>query len=179
MSKQQVPWAAGRRALLWSPDGWNEGEALLCDVHGECYQAWELLFDTSTGEPIEAIYAKTTLLPNQCPGCFAADCADSADGHEEGCRVAENLTRGVPAFWARWAHFAKPDLRAVHKSDGAVYLLGMGAEHTAIPHGLLLPVDMYPSGWRWHWMGYEGPIADGPYVVIGSNGPSNEPWDEP
>lgn len=153
MSEQQVPWALERRALLWSPDGWNEAEAFLCDVHGECYQAWELRFGASTGEPIEAIYARTALLPNQCPGCFATDCADSPEGHEDGCRVAESLARGVSAFWAPFVHRTFPPGEAL-----AHWISSSGNLK-----GPTTPMGLAPKDWGW--------------VCLRPEGPTRAPWE--
>lgn len=117
--------------------------------------------------PVASIDTETALLPDQCPECF------EAGAHADDCRVARNITAGVPEFWAPWAHFEVPK-QTHHK----VYQL-VGGE-------LVKMADSADLGCVAEWCVDEGDWADElgahegrPWIALGPNGaPTNEPWEK-
>lgn len=169
----KIPWKQGRRALVW--DAYNEvwveavGRSDLRYVDGA--KGWLCcpVNDEVLGFEVPADSTDVRLLPNQCPRCF------EVDDHADGCMVAANLARGVPAFWAPWAMEAPPEH---DRWDAGVYAFA----------GALYPMEMetYRTWWepnsyetRWAVAGGSGvaveECADW-WVALGPDGPTLEPW---
>ena len=147
--KQEVPWAEGRRALIrpLPTMGWEEaraevsftGEHVWVEVRPRDALAWA---DSVPRAPV----------PNQNPCCF------EVEAHTPNCargkRIAENLARGVPAFWAEWAMWGDLPMLVA-----AAYRL-----HRLDAAGALYEVD------------HEGFRAPGPLIALGPDGPTLAPW---
>ena len=177
MSNQEVPCAEGRRALVWCKciERWIECTAAIDD---DGRRVWLAPSIDECGEPdhaswwIDAEDAPTALLHNQCPECY------EVGEHGAGCRIAENLRRGVPEFWARWAHNTAPEPRRGH----TLLMLG-GSGDTATVIARMVPcndVEWESDNERW-WL-TEGAWKDDGYLVaavcLGPDGaPTNEPWE--
>ena len=117
--------------------------------------------DTSSSEAWDAVLdgsRTTALLPSQCPRCF------EVGTHVDGCMVAANLARGVPAFWAPWAMWVHPT-----QGDGWVlYRVGRGGRLYQQGVGGTKAIE------RLQCMDSPAPL-----VALGPNGPTLAPWGTP
>ena len=104
-----VPWAPGRNALVLTSRGWRGCVGMAAGRH----RGWlwtcpsrDFMGEPSTTEVFETTrdgeQLPTALLPDQCPRCYFVD------GHEDGCMVAANMEKGVPAFFAPWVMWRYP-----------------------------------------------------------------------
>lgn len=180
MSNQEVPWGSdGRYALVTYDESiWQVMRAQLTPVMGTdlepsegapegCAMLWvseENPDDWWEDEGVDG-GVRTALLPGQCPECFGIG------EHGDGCRIAENLRRGVPEFWARWAHFEAPaqTVATVYQWSGC---------------DLVRMWDAANLGSQPEWVvdcgDCEGDpaVVGRPWVAIGLDGaPTNEPWE--
>lgn len=169
MGEQVVPWAEGRRALVYerATGQWVSAVGMGPDEElpdGE-RPGWESWFRETDEEPgvdrgrgWECLWhheTRTRLLPNQCPRCY------EVGGHADGCMVLENLARGVPAFWAPWVMWTHPS------AEGCL--------------GLVLVLNMV-TGALVHvtFVGVEpGASSSAPLVALGPDGPTLAPWGLP
>lgn len=180
---QEVPWAEGRLALVsYEGSEWQVMEARLVPTKGTdlapspgAPRGTAMLW-VSNERPDEwwkdegvngAVL--TRLLPGQCRDCF------EIGTHTVDCRVGDNLERGVPAFWAPWAHRVVPTPLPGHT------LLTC---HGPRPRRLLVLCRRPDDSTFWEsGLGGELPLLPGAthfgyLVALGPDGaPTNEPWE--
>lgn len=154
-----VPWARHRRALVLDichTGRWVECVGVDTD-DGE--PAWEATGLDDDGEPQGEWWigtlGPTSPLPGQCPRCYFVD------GHEDGCMVAANIARGVPAFWAPWAMWEMPAGR-------------LSCETSLIVIDRACPPRRASGFTDWdHRPGAENGVA---VVALSFDGPTLAPW---
>ena len=158
MSDHKVPWAPGRYAMVRSYDVWVECVGVPAGEHYDMMgnrsdaDLWVSVSDDSArGATIDA-YA----LPGQCPRCY------ELEGHADGCMVAANLARGVPAFWAPWAMQSMPSMRGVDP------LIQLFVVH---PSCSVRRASAFVD-----WDHSEGADNGVPIVALGFDGPTLAPW---
>ena len=158
-----VPWAPGRRALVWFPNSgmWRE----CCGDTIGSNEVWVSL-DGENAVSARLDGVKTALLPNQCPRCF------EVGTHADGCMVATNLARGMSAFWAPWVMETPPP---VHVGGASVF---------QVHADRLEPMSNGVNpGWEPKWFVMGRPFADDNpdpnalgWLVLGPEGPTLAPW---
>lgn len=167
-----VPWAEGRRALWLQnsfdglPPRWISAVGTTCEVfvddtRKERRQFWEVVGDANDFE--WAGDAVTILEPGQCRECYEIDA--HADDCKRGKRIADNLARGVPAFWAEWVMWAWPGIEAFHE-DGLHYVFY--ALHRATGGLTPMYVDVRFGERLCHAL-----------IAFDQNGPTLAPWGLP
>lgn len=147
--------------------------ARLYETGGRC---WHLATDgegLAVPDPVDARAYRLAILPGQCRECYEVDTHTSDCARGE--RIAENLARGVPAFWAEWAMWALP---SGDPGTCAVFELRSYEDGTPRVIGVLR------RDWRGlgEWGGGEFSCApDGcastfPLIALGPEGPTLAPW---
>lgn len=195
-----VPWALGRRAMIrWRIDpagnggrvsGWRVAIGVLEDLAVEVGRAEPLwVLDPSNDvdpEPESCVVeyrqlssmeripdrlvVERGLVPGQCPRCF-----ESTRPHADGCMVAANLARGVPAFWTPWVMLVAPSVGTgfalyMLRTDGALVWLDRAESADAwILRARLAGLLTHP--------GERAPNAlHVGFVALSSDGPTLAPW---
>lgn len=173
MAEQVVPWAPGRRALVFfEGDGhWREARGGTILPNGEAMQHWlweadaAMLLDdgrsmASGGDNVwDAVLAtaRTALLPDQCPVCY------EVGGHADGCMAVDNLARGVKPWLAPYVQPGPPPPEWGDRVE--VYVV--------FHHGL--EQVFHTDGWHTEAGEPPEPTALG-WICIGPNGPTLAPW---
>lgn len=183
MSKQVVPWAPGRRALVrpLKPSG-HEAAPPWVEAEGcgrQHFEAWQTRDERRSVRDVFFTHAvETALLPEQCAVCF------EVGAHAEGCKLARNLAAGCPPWCAHVASEEVPenvhelwfsDLFLVH-DDGSLLPVYFGDYYeTGEPYAVVSDTgyDLF-KGWpcttgdidpEWRW-----------FVRIGRDG-AMAPWE--
>lgn len=180
-----VPWAEGRRAL-WLQDSFDglpprwvsavgtTRELFVDDARKERHRFWEVVGDANDFEWAED--AVTILEPGQCRECY------EIDAHTETCargkRIADNLARGVPAFWAEWVRADAPP--ATDEAGRPSCARRAVTLYVLVGSSLMAPAGYVESVGRWVWtIGAVEPGKAGHglgFLALGPDGITLAPW---
>lgn len=165
-TRQEVPWAEGRRAWVMDVDerlleGVGERHPNTGEAGWRCGVIWLK----------HLAFSPARLLPGQCPDCFevgthAPDCA-------RGKRIAENLAKRVWAWIAPFVMQSPPTDDVAEVEVFQVYR-----------HGLSQMVNLANLGDKpdWRCNGVDSGEDDRPdpcavgWVALGPEGPTCAPW---
>ncbi len=161
MSDRQVPCEPGRRVLIRPCGQWLEAVGV-ADGHiapnGDKWRAGWVVVSRAGTSTATTWYppgaGPTAPLPDECPRCGWLGC------HEEGCMVAANLARGVPAFWAPFAMWTHPAPGCEYVQLHRIVGDGMVSETVIIMKWMTTGRDVF-------------------FVALGPNGPTLSPWGKP